>query len=190
MSLQSSNEGPFSTKNIVLSGVLLAVALVLSLTGLGYFPVPNIAQQATIMHVPAIIGAVLGGPIVGLIVNLVFSFDSYTRFIGGFTWPNAIAPILTLFVSRLAIGVVAWLVYRALKNVNEIVALAAAGAAGALANTAFVLGFAIAFGVLTVDVIPAVTPQIIFEAVLGAIVTVAVVAAYKRLAVGRGGSSV
>ena len=60
MSLQSSNEGPFSTKNIVLSGVLLAVALVLSLTGLGYFPVPNIAQQATIMHVPAIIGAVLG----------------------------------------------------------------------------------------------------------------------------------
>ena len=190
MSLQSSNEGPFSTRNIVLSGVLLAVALVLSLTGLGYFPVPNIAQQATIMHVPAIIGAVLGGPVVGLIVNLVFSFDSYKRFIGGFTWPNAIAPILTLFVSRLAIGAVAWLVYRALKGVNEIAALASAGAAGALANTVFVLGFAISFGVLPVDVIPAVVPQVIFEAVLGAIITVAVVAAYKRLAVGRGGSSV
>ena len=150
MSLQSSNEGPFSTRNIVLAGVLLAVALVLSLTGLGYFPVPNVAQQATIMHVPAIVGAVLGGPVVGLIVNLVFSFDSYTRFVGGFQWPNAIAPILTLFVSRLAIGVVAWLVYRALKGLNEIVALASAGAAGALANTAFVLGFAISFCVLAV----------------------------------------
>ncbi len=190
MSLQSSNEGPFSTRNIVLAGVLLAVALVLSLTGLGYFPVPNIAQQATIMHVPAIVGAVLGGPVVGLIVNLVFSFDSYTRFVGGFQWPNAIAPILTLFVSRLAIGVVAWLVYRALKGLNEIVALASAGAAGALANTAFVLGFAISFGVLPVEVIPVVLPQVIFEAILGAVVTVAVVAAYKRLAVGRGGSSV
>lgn len=190
MSLQSSNEGPFSTRNIVLAGVLLAVALVLSLTGLGYFPVPNIAQQATIMHVPAIVGAVLGGPVVGLIVNLVFSFDSYTRFVGGFQWPNAIAPILTLFVSRLAIGVVAWLVYRALKGLNEIVALASAGAAGALANTAFVLGFAISFGVLPVEVIPVVLPQVAFEAILGAVVTVAVVAAYKRLAVGRGGSSV
>ena len=127
---------------------------------------------------------------IGLIVNLVFSFDSYTRFVGGFQWPNPIAPILTLFVSRLAIGVVAWLVYRALKGLNEIVALASAGAAGALANTAFVLGFAISFGVLPVEVIPVVLPQVVFEAVLGAVVTVAVVAAYKRLAVGRGGSSV
>lgn len=190
MSLQSSNEGPLSTRNIVLAGVLLAVALVLSLTGLGYFPVPNVTDQATIMHVPAIIGAVLGGPVVGLIINLVFAFDSYTRFVALFQWPNPIAAILTLFVSRLTIGVAAWLVYRALKGLNEIVALAAAGAVGALANTAFVLGFAISFGVLPATVIPAVLPQVLFEAVLGAVITVAVVAAYKRLAVGRGGSSV
>ena len=190
MSLQSSNEGPFSTRNIVLSGVLLAVALVLSLTRLGYFPVPFPTQESTILHIPGIIGAVLGGPIVGLIVSLVFAFDAYTRFVGAYTWPNAVAPILTLFVSRLLIPIVAWLVYRALKKTNEIVALAVAGAAGSLTNTAAVVGFAIAFGVLTADVIPVIMPAVLFELALSAIVTVAVVAAYKRLAVGRGGSSV
>ena len=190
MSMQSSNEGPFSTRNIVLSGVLLAVALVLSLTRLGYFPVPFPTQESTILHIPGIVGAVLGGPVVGLIVSLVFAFDAYTRFVGAYTWPNAIAPILTLFVSRLLIPIAAWLVYRALKNINEIVALGLAGALGSLTNTAAVVGFAIFFGVLPPDVIGVILPAVVFEFVLSAVVTVAVVAAYKRLAVGRGGSSV
>jgi len=57
MSVQSStNEGPLGTRNIVLSGVLLAVALILSLTRLGYFPVPFPTQESTILHIPGIIG--------------------------------------------------------------------------------------------------------------------------------------
>ena len=62
--------------------------------------------------------------------------------------------------------------------------------AGSLANSVLVLGFAIGLQVFSVDVLIGVIPQIVFEAVLSAVITVAVVAAWHRLGSGRGGSSV
>lgn len=177
-----------TTRQIVVAGVLIAVALVLALTGLGYFPVPNISDSATIMHVPSIIGAVLEGPVVGVIVAAVFAVDAYVRFSGLFAGLPAYVPFLALFVPRLFIPIGAWFAYKALKNINEYAALAVAGAAGSLTNTVLVVGVLIAFGVLGFEVIPALVPQIIFEAALAAIVTVAVVAAWKRLDSGRGSS--
>jgi uncharacterized membrane protein len=180
-----------STRKIVIAGVLLAVALVLSTTGLGYFPVPNISEAATIMHVPSIIGAVLEGPVVGVLISVVFGIDAFVRYNAiFFTGRPVWQAILVLVIPRLLIPVAAWLVYEALKKTNEIVALATAGVAGSLTNTALVLGFAILLGVLPAAVIPAALPQAIFEAVLAAIVTVAVVAAWKRLETRGGKSSV
>jgi uncharacterized membrane protein len=177
-----------TTRQIVVAGVLIAVALVLALTGLGYFPVPNVSDSATIMHVPSIIGAVLEGPIVGLIVAAVFAVDAYVRFSGLFAGLPAYVPFLVLFLPRLFIPLGAWLAYSALKKTNEYAALAAAGVAGALTNTVLVVTMAIIFGILGPEVIPALVPQIIFESALAAIVTVAVVAAWKRLDSGRGSS--
>ncbi|MBL8058528.1 MAG: ECF transporter S component [Anaerolineales bacterium] len=179
-----------STRKIVVAGVLLAVALVLAVTGLGYFPVPNVSDSATIMHVPGIIGAVLEGPIVGVLVTFVFAIDAYIRFSGLFAGLPAYVPVVVLALPRLFIGLGAWLGYRALKNVNEIAALAVAGVAGALTNTILVVALATIWGILSWAILPALLPQIIFEGAVAAIITVAVVAAWKRLETGRGKSSV
>ncbi len=179
-----------STRSIVVAGLLLAVAIVLAVTRLGYFPVPNVTDDATIMHVPAIIGGVLEGPVVGLLVSLVFGINAYFRYVGlpFFAGQPAWVPVLVLFVPRLFIGIVAWLVYRALHKTNQVVALAAAGVAGTLTNTILVLGFAIGLGVLPAAIIPTALPQAIFEMVVAAIITVAVVAAWKQIDTGRGSS--
>jgi uncharacterized membrane protein len=171
---------------------MIAVSAVLALTGLGYFPVPNVTDQATIMHVPAIIGGVLEGPLVGLLVGLVFGIDAYIRFVGlpFFVDQPAWVPVLVLFVPRLLIGVVAALVYRAMRRSNEIVALAVSAVCGTLTNTVLVLGFAIMLGLLPAGVVVAAIPQAIFEMVLAAVITVAVVAAWKNIDTGRSGSSV
>lgn len=187
-----------STRKIVTAGVLLAVALILAFTGLGYFPVPNISAAATIMHVPGIIGAVLEGPVVGVIVTLVFAIDAYIRFGGLFTGAPGYLPIVILFFPRLLVGVGAWLAYRALKSMNEIVALVAAAIAGTLTNTVLVVGLGLVFygtipafaSVPRTAFVLSVIPQAIFETILAVIVTVAVVAAWKRLDTGAGKSSV
>jgi uncharacterized membrane protein len=181
-----------STRSIVVAGVLIAVAAVLAVTGLGYFPVPNVTSEATVMHVPAIIGGVLEGPVVGLLVGAVFGVNALMRFSGLpiFAEQPAWMPFVVLFLPRLFIGVVAWMVYRALRRSNEIVALGAAGVAGTLTNTVLVLGIAILFGVLPAAIIPTVVPQAIFESVVAAILTIAVVAAWKSIERGRGGSRI
>jgi uncharacterized membrane protein len=176
----------------VVAGVLIAVTAVLGFTGLGYFPVPNVTAEATIMHVPAIIGGVIGGPVVGMLVGAVFGLDALLKFAGLpiFADQPAWMPFVVLFLPRLLIGVVAWAVYTALRGFNEIFALGAAGVAGTLTNTAGVLGLAILFGVLPWAVVPTVIPQVIFESVVAAILTIAVVAAWNGIQRGRGGSTV
>ena len=58
-----------STRSIVVAGALIAISAVLSLTGLGYFPVPNVTASATILHVPPIIGVPPIEPVDVLIDN-------------------------------------------------------------------------------------------------------------------------
>ena len=120
-----------STRTIVMAGILIAVAAVLALTGLGYFPVPNVTDSATIMHVPAIIGGVLGGPLVGFLVSLVFGIDAYVRFRElPLEWGSEFNRILILLITRLFIGPVAAWIYRAFRGAGQSVASAAAGVAG------------------------------------------------------------
>ena len=54
-----------STRKMAVAGMLGAVAIVLSVTGLGMIPMPTLAGRATIMHVPVILAAILEGPVVG-----------------------------------------------------------------------------------------------------------------------------
>ncbi len=185
-----------STRKIVVAGMMIAVSAVLAITGLGYFPVPNLTNDATIMHVPVIIGAVLEGPVVGLLVGLVFGINAYVRYLGlpFFVDQPAWVPVLVLFVPRVCIGLVAGWVYLALRRSNQTFALALAAILGTIANTALVLGSAIAlgldFGAPPMVVITSAVPQAIFEMVLAAVITIAVVAAWKQIETGRGGSSV
>jgi uncharacterized membrane protein len=57
---------------------------------------------------------------------------------------------------------------------------------GTLTNTVLVLGMAVIRGYLPMEVIPTIIPQAIAEVIIAAIITVAVVTAWKRVETGRG----
>ena len=175
-----------SVRRIVITGVLAAIAILLGVTRIGFIAVPNISGNATIMHVPAIIGGVLEGPLVGFLIGTIFGLYSFLQA----TSPLFKNPIVA-FVPRMLIGVTAALTYVSLRRSgNEILALAMAGVVGTLTNTVLVLGLAVAFGLLPVAAIAGIIPQAVAELVIAAIITVAVVAAWKRMDTGRSRSSI
>jgi uncharacterized membrane protein len=161
----------FNTRQIVISGIIGGIALFLGATRIGFIPVPiPLIGNATIMHIPAIIGGALEGPVVGLLVGAIFGIFSFLDANN----PVFLNPIVAI-VPRLFIGVVAWAVFVGLRRWSIDLASAAAGILGSFTNTVGVLGLAILFGLLPPAVIPAVLPQAIAEAILAAVVTVVVV---------------
>lgn len=99
-----------SIRRVVVAGLLLAITLLMSLTPVGFIPMPTPAGSATIAHIPAIIGAILEGSLVGVIVSLGFGFGSFF---------SPLVPIkdpLVIILPRLLIGPVAWWVYAALRR--------------------------------------------------------------------------
>jgi uncharacterized membrane protein len=161
----------FSTRQIVIAGIIGGIALFLGATRIGFIPVPiPLIGNATIMHIPAIIGGALEGPVVGLLVGAIFGIFSFLNADN----PVFLNPIVAI-VPRLFIGVVAWAVFVGLRRWSIDLASAAAGVLGSFTNTVGVLGLAILFGLLPPAVIPAVLPQAIAEAILAAVVTVVVV---------------
>src|SRR3954452_15225214 len=112
----------FGTRQIVVAGILGGIAVFLGATRLGFIPVPTLAGSATIMHVPAILGGALEGPVVGLLAGGIF---------GTYSWLYAEVPLfkdpIIAIGPRLLIGVVAWAVFAALQNRNVYVAAALSG---------------------------------------------------------------
>lgn len=166
----ATQESPttLNTRKIVVAGVLGAIAIVLGVTRLGFIPVPNTTANATIMHVPAIIGAVLEGPVVGVLAGGIFGIFSFLQADS----PLFQNPIIAI-VPRLLIGLAAWATYRALQGANKDVAAAAAGVAGTLTNSAGVLGLAIVFGFgeaiipqLPLILLNNVLPEVVLAAIL------------------------
>jgi uncharacterized membrane protein len=125
--MNTTSSATLNTRRIVIAGVLSAIAILLGWTRIGYIPVPNLAANATIMHVPAIIGGVLEGWLVGGIVGFIFGLSSFTLA----TIPLFKNPLIAI-LPRLFIGVTAYLAYRAVRQASERVSLAVAALAGAL----------------------------------------------------------
>jgi uncharacterized membrane protein len=181
-----------ATRKIVIAGVMGAISIFLGATHLGF--IPWLAGAAlTIMHVPVIVGAVLEGPGVGLAIGLIFGAFSLIQGAIAPTGPTDVwftNPLVSI-VPRLFIGPVAWLVYRVLRDASEMAALAAAGVAGSLTNTVLVLGVLGLLGFLPWGLIATIAVSNgVPEAILAAVLTVAVIAAWKRVETGRGGSTV
>jgi uncharacterized membrane protein len=164
-----------TVRTVVVSGVLAAIQLALGITGIGFIPLPT-GVNATILHIPAILAGVMEGWVAGLAVGGIFGLFSFLRS----TTPLFSNPIIA-FGPRLLIGVVAYLVYRALRPINEPVALAAAGVLGTLTNTVLVLSLAV---LLTgPNGAPYLSPDVAWsvaltngvpEAIVGGIITLAV----------------
>ena len=159
------------TRQVVVAGVVGGVALFLGATRLGLIPVPiPLIGNATIMHIPAIVGGVLEGPVVGLLAGLIFGIFSFL-----YAESPVFANPLVAILPRLVIGVVAWAVFVALRRFSVDLASVAAGLLGSLANTVGVIALAVLFGLLPLSIVPVILPQAIAEAVLAAVVTVVVV---------------
>lgn len=181
-----------TTRKVVIAGVLGAISIFLGATHLGF--IPWLAGAAlTIMHVPVIIGAILEGPWVGVGIGLIFGGFSLLQGAIAPTGPSDVwftNPLISI-LPRLFIGPVAWLVYQALKKANEVAALTVAGVAGSLTNTILVLGALGLFRLLPWALIGTIAvTNGLPEAIAAAIITVAVVVAWKRIETGRKGSTV
>lgn len=186
----------FNTRRIAITGVLIAISIVLAiplnagpLVSLGFITLGGISF--TFMHVPAIIGAVMEGPVVGFLVGAAFGL--FSMFLANQqTGADAIFrdPIISV-LPRLFIGPVAWLVYNALRKGNPLVSLGSAGVAGTLTNTFLVIGaISLRLGVPFFATLASVALNVVIEVIVAVILVIAVVNALKGVVTGRGGSSV
>ncbi len=144
------------TRDMVLTGAFVAIMVIMTIVPvLGYIPLGF--MNATIIHIPVIIGAILMGPKKGAFLGLVFGFTSMWK--NTILMPNptsfVFSPFITVgdfsgnwksavicLVPRILIGVTAYYVYKLIagkKGKRKVAALACAGVAGSITNTLLVM---------------------------------------------------
>ena len=174
-----------STRDLAVAGVFGALAFVLAFTPLGLIPVPNPTEAATTLHLPAIIGGILAGPLVGGLVGLVLAITTWFRFGATFMTfadGNILVALSAAFLPRILIGVVAYWAYRPLRR-RPTLAAAVAGLAGTLTNSVGLLGILIWLGTLPAALlVPVFSLNVPIEIALALVVTIPTVAALKAVA--------
>lgn len=170
-----------STRKIVVTGILGAISIVLAITPFGFIPMG--VFSITIMHLPAIIGAVLEGPVVGFSVGLIFGVASLVKATVAPLSPGDVIftdPVISV-PPRLFIGPVAWIIYKLLGKL-EIPAIFMAGFFGSITNTILVLGAIGGLGIYPWAVLyPIAITNGLPEAGIIAFATVVIVAAIKQI---------
>ncbi|HOB16395.1 MAG TPA: ECF transporter S component [Defluviitoga sp.] len=138
-------------KRLVTISLLSAISFVLGFTPLGFIPIPP--ANATTMHIPVIIGAILEGPIAGIIIGLIFGISSIIQAllrpnILSFAFINPLVSVLP----RILIGVVSYYSYKLVFNLfsskkgntisksADTISIGVSAALGTLTNTVGVLG--------------------------------------------------
>ena len=133
------NRSKDSTYTLVVTGMLVALVLILSLTGIGLIQVPFLPFKITLYVIPIIIGLQTQNIYVGMTVGLFFGLSSLYN-----NWTAAPVAYSYLFRSpfvsvlpRLLIAPAALLPMRFCNNRKS--ALYASAAVGSIANTVFTL---------------------------------------------------
>lgn len=151
------------TQTMVMTAAFAALIILLAFTpGLGYIPLGFI--NATTVHIPVILGAILLGPKYGAFLGAIFGLTSLinnsfinpnlTSFVfSPFVSGGGIKSIIICFVPRILVGVVAYFVFISIKKLlkdrkgSVSVALVTGGIAGSLTNTLLVMnGIFVLFG--------------------------------------------
>lgn len=146
-------------QDLVITSIFIALMIVLALTPVGIIRLPFLAINATILHVPVILGSLLLGPKKGAVLGFTFGLISFlintitpTTMSFVFSPFVPVPPALThgsawalvvVFVPRILVGIVPYYIFVGLGKVlkNNYVNAFAAGIAGALVNTLLVLHF-------------------------------------------------
>lgn len=107
-----------SSRQLTIAAVLGAITFVLGMTPLGLIPLGVI--NATTMHIPVIIAAIVEGPIVGALVGLIFGISSL---INAIMRPTVISfafynPLISI-VPRILIGITSYYAYKAASKVDR-----------------------------------------------------------------------
>lgn len=176
----TNNPWSISTRTIVLAAIFGALVVAMQIVGIGSIPVPNISGSMTTLHLPVIIGSIIGGPIVGLFSGLVMGVLYLTL------PATAVFGPITLIVPRLLMALDAYFVYRVLSKNNKIVASGVAAFSGTLTNTVFAVGIAILLGQVPASAIPAILPQAIVEVIASTIIVPIIVTAVQSAMAARG----
>lgn len=145
------------TSSLVITAAIGAIIIIMAFTPFGYIPLGF--MNATIIHVPVIIGSIFLGPKYGGFLGLVFGLTS--------VWKNTYMPNLTSFVfspfvkvgeyggnfwslvisivPRVLVGIVAYVVYKELMKMlkanksKRIISLSVAGVTASLIHTLLVM---------------------------------------------------
>ena len=138
-----------STFQLTVISILVALLILMTVTGIGYIPVGPF--KLTLLTLPVAIGAAVCGVKAGLVLGTVFGLTSFaTGLFGldalgalliGLGWKQALLLFITCLVPRIACGLVPALLHKAIKPKNHTVADAVTCGAVALINTALFLGF-------------------------------------------------
>jgi uncharacterized membrane protein len=184
-----------TTKQMTKVGVLSAITIVMGLSGIGFIPIGPI--KATIMHLPVIIGAILEGPIVGMLIGLIFGIFSMVQAVTAptvlsFAFINPLVAVLP----RLIIAVTSYYAYKFLMKLlkNNSLTIPVAALVGSFTNTIGVLGmiyllyieqFAKTLGITQDKVIAFILTTAgtsgVVEAIVAAIITTSVVIAVRKV---------
>ncbi len=152
MSNPKTNTSASVTYMVRLS-VLVAILLVLEATGLGIIKMPT-GLEFTIMQVPVIIGAIIMGPLAGGILGGVFGLLSFWECFGKSAFGamlmsiDPVGTFLTCVPTRILMGVLCGLIFRALYKhdaTKKLISFGAASLCGALLNTLFFMSVFIGF---------------------------------------------
>lgn len=179
--LQLASPWSLTTRRVVMAAMFGAMTLALGGVGFGFIPLPNLSGAGTILHIPTILGAIVGGPIVGMFCGAIFGVLAMLAF-----------PVFGPFVhlpSRLLIGLVAWLVFAGLMRARTpaVIAAVVSAVAGSLTNTVVTVGVAVVLGLFPAAAIPTIIPQAVTELVVAAVLTPVVVVAIGAVRNVRGG---
>ena len=169
-----SRKQRMTTRQMAVSGMLGAVAIVLSVTGLGMIPMPSLAGRATIMHVPVILAAILEGPAVGAFTGFIFGLYSFMTPVGAIP-----ADPVVRILPRILIGITAYYSYVLCRRSRAGVAVAAV--VGTLTNTIGYLGLASLIGYLPwAASFTVMVTQMPFEMILAVVLLLALDKAFTR----------
>lgn len=195
------------TQYMTSMALFLAIEIILVVTPLGYIPIGPL--NATTMHIPVIIAGIVLGKKAGVELGFVFGLTSlikatiqpgitsfcFSPFVTIGTMSGNYKSLLIAFVPRILLGYLAGFVFEIMKKNNrENLGVVVGALTGAITNTVLVLSgiyiffgeaYASAVGVqystLVTVLLGVVSTNGILEAILGAIVSLAIYKALKPI---------